>query len=53
VLDLDGIGWVITGGESGAGHRSIDPDRVRALRDRCTASGIAFFRKQWGGRYPK
>ena len=52
-LNLDGIHWVITGGESGFGHRPCDPDWVRNLRDRCVAEGIAFFHKQWGGHTPK
>src|SRR6266508_1233224 len=49
-LDLAGIDWVIVGGESGAGHRLIDPSWVRALRARCVAARIPFFFKQWGGR---
>ena len=52
-LELDHLDWVITGGESGARHRPCDPDWVRDLRDRCQASGVAFFHKQWGGRTPK
>jgi protein gp37 len=48
-LDLDGIGWVISGGESGPGHRPCHPDWVRDLRDRCVDRGIAFWHKQWGG----
>ncbi len=52
-LDLTGIHWVITGGESGPRHRPLDPDWVRALRDRCVAAGVAYFHKQWGGRTPK
>jgi protein gp37 len=48
-LDLDGIHWVVSGGESGPGHRPCDPDWVRDLRDRCVTSGVAFFHKQWGG----
>jgi protein gp37 len=52
-LDLTGIDWVIVGGESGVGHRPIDPDWVRDLRDRSVAAGVAFFFKQWGGRTPK
>lgn len=51
--DLDGIHWVIVGGESGANHRPIDPDWVRAIRDVCLETGTAFFFKQWGGRTPK
>jgi protein gp37 len=52
-LDLAGIHWLITGGESGAKHRSCDPNWVRSLRDRCQLTGVAFFHKQWGGRTPK
>jgi protein gp37 len=52
-LDLAGIGWVICGGESGPGHRPVDPAWVRELRDRCIAAGVAFFFKQWGGLTPK
>lgn len=52
-LDLDGVDWLIAGGESGQGCRPIDPSWVRDLRDRCVDSGTAFFFKQWGGRTPK
>lgn len=48
-LDLNGIAWVIVGGESGPGARPIDPAWVRDLRDQCTASEVPFFFKQWGG----
>jgi protein gp37 len=52
-LSLDGIHWLIAGGESGPRHRPIDPSWVRDLRDRCRDSQVAFFFKQWGGRRPK
>ena len=52
-LDLDGIHWVITGGESGLGHRYCNPDWVRETRDRCVANDVAYFHKQWGGRTSK
>jgi protein gp37 len=52
-LNLDGLHWVITGGESGPGARPCNPDWVRDIRDRCVGRGIAFFHKQWGGRTPK
>jgi protein gp37 len=52
-LDLTGIDWAIVGGESGAGHRPIDPQWVRDIRDRCLEAGVAFFFKQWGGITPK
>lgn len=47
------VDWLIAGGESGQGFRSLDADHVRHLRDQCTARGIPFFFKQWGGRTPK
>lgn len=52
-INLDGIGWVIAGGESGPQHRPMDPRWAAQLRDRCLAAGVAFFFKQWGGRTPK
>lgn len=52
-LNLSSIHWVITGGESGPGHRPCDPSWIRELRDRCQKEDIAFFFKQWGGRTPK
>jgi protein gp37 len=48
-LHLDGIDWVIAGGESGPGARPVKPDWVRAIRDQCELSGVAFHFKQWGG----
>jgi protein gp37 len=52
-LDLDGIGWVITGGESGIGYRKMDVAWAREIRDQCLAADVPFFFKQWGGRTPK
>jgi protein gp37 len=52
-LDLSGIEWVIGGGESGPGHRPVDPLWATGLRDNCQRSGVAFFWKQWGGHTPK
>ncbi len=52
-LDLEGIHWVIAGGESGVNARPVEYDWVAELRDTCTALGVAFFFKQWGGRTPK
>ncbi|MGD9798878.1 MAG: DUF5131 family protein [Acidimicrobiia bacterium] len=49
---VDGIGWVIAGGESGPGHRPLDVDHARWLRDQCKSEGIPFFFKQHGGRTP-
>jgi protein gp37 len=42
--------WIIAGGESGPGHRRVDPAWVRSLRDQALAGKVAFFFKQWGGR---
>ncbi len=51
--NLDGIHWVIGGGESGPRHRPLRPERARDLRDRTRAAGIPFFWKQNGGPTPK
>ena len=52
-LDLDGISWVIVGGESGPRARPVDPAWIRDVRDQCQKQGVAFFFKQWGGIRPK
>ena len=52
-LKLDGIDWVIVGGESGVGARPMQEAWVCDVRDRCVAVGVKFFFKQWGGRTPK
>ncbi|MFR9752583.1 DUF5131 family protein [Nocardia sp. 004] len=52
-LQLDDIDWVIAGGESGPGHRPLDPEWVRGIRDACEQAEVPFFFKQWGGRTPK
>ena len=52
-IDLYGIQWAIVGGESGPGARPIGPDWVRSLRDQCLMQKVAFFFKQWGGRFSK
>jgi len=45
-LSLDGIDWVIVGGESGPHHRPMEHDWARAIRDLCVDAGKAFFFKQ-------
>lgn len=52
-LELEGIDWVIVGGESGHGARPLDPAWVRDLRDRCAERGVAFFFKQTGSVWAK
>jgi protein gp37 len=49
-LDLDGIDWVIYGGESGQHYRPHDVQWARDMRAACTATGVAFFDKQSAGR---
>jgi protein gp37 len=52
-LELDGIDWLIVGGESGPRHRPIHPRWITDLRDACQATRTVFFFKQWGGRTSK
>jgi len=40
--------WVIVGGESGAGARTMHPDWARGIRDQCRNAGVPFLFKQWG-----
>ncbi len=48
-LDLNGVDWVIVGGESGSGARPMKEEWVTNIRDWCVESRTAFFFKQWGG----
>jgi protein gp37 len=52
-VDLEGIHWVIVGGESGPRARPIEEEWVIEIRDRCKRQKVAFFFKQWGGIRPK
>ena len=52
-LNLDGIDWVIVGGESGPGARPMQADWARDVRDQCLAAGVPFHFKQWGGVFKK
>lgn len=52
-LNLQGIHWVIVGGESGPGARPMDPAWVRGIARKCEDEGIPFFFKQWGGVHKK
>ncbi len=51
-LPLDGIHWVIVGGESGS-HRAMDPAWARDIRDQCVSAHVALWVKQLGGRWDK
>ena len=52
-LDLEGIHWVIVGGESGHRARKMDELWALDIRDQCQSAGVPFFFKQWGGRNSK
>ncbi len=52
-VNLDGIHWVIVGGESGPGHRPMEEEWALEVRDQCLEQNIPFFFKQWGGFRPK
>ena len=52
-LELEGIDWVIVGGESGPGARPLHEEWVIDMRDQCLSAGIPFFFKQWGGANKK
>lgn len=46
---MDGIHWVITGGESGPKARPMNLDWARSIRNQCERAGVLFFHKQNGG----
>lgn len=48
-LNLDGIDWVIVGGETGPGSRKMEKDWVLRIKDQCENANVPFFFKQWSG----
>lgn len=52
-LNLNGIDWVIVGGESGHKARPIEEEWVIEIKDQCQIKKIPFFFKQWGGKNKK
>jgi protein gp37 len=52
-VNLEGIHWVIVGGESGPGARRMEESWVLDVRDLCSEAKIPFFFKQWGGANKK
>ncbi len=48
-LPLDGIHWVIVGGESGPGARPMQKEWVESIYTQCRTANVPFFFKQWGG----
>ena len=49
LIKLDGISWVIVGGESGPGARPMKREWVQDVQIQCRNAEVAFFFKQWGG----
>lgn len=47
-LELDGIAWVIVGGESGHGARPMKSEWAESIQRQCDAADVSFFFKQWG-----
>lgn len=47
-INLNGIQWVICGGESGPHAREVSADWVRNIRDMSVKQHVPFFFKQWG-----
>lgn len=52
-LDLNGIQWVIVGGESGFKARPMEKEWVENIRVQCERANVPFFFKQWGGKNKK
>jgi len=48
-VKLNGIDWVIVGGESGPGARPMKKEWVVSVREQCKKARVPFFFKQWGG----
>jgi len=48
-IDLEGIDWVIVGGESGPNSRPMRTQWASDIRDQCLDADVPFFFKQWGG----
>lgn len=47
-MNLDGIDWVIVGGESGMRARPMKEEWVQSIKVQTEQQGSAFFFKQWG-----
>ena len=48
-INLDGIHWVIVGGESGHHARPMQYEWIENIQRQTKQNNIAFFFKQWGG----
>ena len=49
-LQLEGIDWVIVGGESGPRARPMQRSWALSILRQCRVAGVRFFFKQWGGK---
>ena len=47
-MNLEGINWIIVGGESGVSARPMDEKWVESIRTQANKYSIPFFFKQWG-----
>jgi protein gp37 len=45
---IEGVHWVIVGGESGPGARKMQPEWVASVVVQCQCAGVPVFFKQWG-----
>ena len=52
-MNLQGIDWVIVGGESGRKARPMYESWVWDIKQQCQDEGVKFFFKQWGGTNKK
>ena len=52
-MNLEGIDWLIAGGESGFNARPMEKEWVEDIQEQCATEGVAFFFKQWGGKNKK
>lgn len=52
-IPLNGISWVIVGGESGPGARPMREEWVLSIQEQCKAAQVPFFFKQWGGTFKR
>lgn len=52
-MNLQGIDWVIVGGESGHTPRLMKEEWVLNIKHQCSQAGVVFYFKQWGGTNKK
>ena len=52
-LELNGINWVIVGGESGNNARPVKDEWIYEIKEYCENFRVPFFFKQWGGKRKK